>query len=402
MISNTKEPLLSILLVLAFSLLSCCCLAITPWLFSGEGWHLYKYFLRALLIAVSILILMSFVQLTVIRIRHHILKNIALILCSILFCLYLLELIIMFIPISTGGASSLCSKNWFQYHWQENELGYRDKEIAIPADNMKRNVLIVGDSYVAGHGIKNPANRFSDIIATRLKESLNVFNLGVCGIDTQEEYERMVNYPVDPDIIIMAHTPNDIKDAVSEEEALRLLGVLKTPGPGTGSSSEQNFITASSFLINFISLNYSNYQNTLSINLLRASFQSFEQFLKSDQSKSHLVSYYNNETLLNKHLAQLNMFIQYATSKEKTLIVLLFPWLSENNFDTSNEYMNVYLERYLIENNTRVINLHSILQEVDEKDRIVGRYDSHPNELVHLKIADYLVDYIGKLDKELK
>ncbi len=398
MISNIKPRFTSILLVLGLFLLSYSSLAITPWLFSDETFHLYKYLFRALLISASALILIIFIQLTVRQVIPKKLKNIILLLGSILLAFYVLELIFMFIPISTGGADSLCSKNWFQYHWRENELGYRDGEVLVPPDNAKKNLLIIGDSYVAGHGIDNPSDRFSDILGDRLKETMNTFNLGVCGIDTQEEYERMLKYPIEPDILILVHTPNDIRSAVSNEMAQSLLGFKKISDVIPDSDINRSFIKERSFLVNFIWLNYSNYRQTLTSERLRDSFQSFEQFLKSDISKSHLVSYYNNESVLKIHLAHVNEFIQYTRNKDKTLIVLLFPWLNKNNFDISNEYMNAHLERYLNKNKTRVINLHSILEGIGEEDRIVGHYDNHPSELVHQLVADHLTQYINQLN----
>ena len=90
-------------------------------------------------------------------------------------------------------------------------MGYRDSE--PKSENEKPNVLIIGDSFVAGHGIKYE-EMFSNILKNKLKEEYNIFNLGVCGSHTDREFDSLLNYPIKADIIILGYYHNDIESAM--------------------------------------------------------------------------------------------------------------------------------------------------------------------------------------------
>ena len=82
---------------------------------------------------------------------------------SILYLLLIVEIVFATVFVqSDGGNSTLVSKRWFQKYWNPiNSDGYRDYEHI-----WKEHVLfIVGDSYIAGHGIKNIDDRLSSILA---------------------------------------------------------------------------------------------------------------------------------------------------------------------------------------------------------------------------------------------
>ena len=60
----------------------------------------------------------------------------------------------LFFAQSDGFNLTLSSRNWFARYWQPiNSLGYRDVEPRAPRPGEKF-VLVVGDSFVAGHGKK--------------------------------------------------------------------------------------------------------------------------------------------------------------------------------------------------------------------------------------------------------
>ncbi len=78
---------------------------------------------------------------------------------------------------SDGFCFTLASKTWFKRYWLPiNSLGYRD--IEYTKDNLKgkRIVFVVGDSFVAGQGIKNYKDRFSNILQEKLGKSWAVLN----------------------------------------------------------------------------------------------------------------------------------------------------------------------------------------------------------------------------------
>ena len=70
----------------------------------------------------------------------------------------------------------LASNNWTARYWHTNSLGYRDREWT-PEDWVdKTTIAVVGDSFAAGWGINDPADRFPDVLAARLGDEYAVFN----------------------------------------------------------------------------------------------------------------------------------------------------------------------------------------------------------------------------------
>jgi len=300
----------------------------------------------------------------------------------------------MFIPISSGGANSLSAKNWFNNYWKENSLGFRDLPPMEHYNKKLKSLFIVGDSYVAGHGIKNPAGRFSDILKEVFEGQLNVFNLGVCGADTQEEYANLINFPISPEMIILVHTPNDIEKVLSKQEIAKILNIENETPDVQNHEDYTNFLVDNSFILNFIALNYRQYIVNSISRKARKKYKSFEGFLSSEEAKRHTISYYSNESLMNMHLSHLDLFVKYVEDNNIQLLVLLFPKLSENNIETSNKYVNLPINKYLENKNIATMNLYSMISAVDEADRIINRYDYHPNENINQVIAQYLIEHI--------
>jgi GDSL-like lipase/acylhydrolase family protein len=111
----------------------------------------------------------------------------------------------------SNSVISLASENWMKRYWQVNSLGYRDREWT-PADwQGEKTILVTGDSFAAGWGLENPADRFSNVLAAHLGDSYAVMNLGVYGTATPEQLNFLENYPLKkPDVVLMQYCLNDI------------------------------------------------------------------------------------------------------------------------------------------------------------------------------------------------
>ncbi|RME98170.1 MAG: SGNH/GDSL hydrolase family protein, partial [Chloroflexi bacterium] len=121
------------------------------------------------------------------RVRRW-LENGLLALLAVFFTLMALELgFKLFFAQSDGFRYTLASKNWYARYWQENSLGYRDREWTPQDVAGKTKVMVVGDSFVAGSGIANPEDRFSNQLGRLLGDEYVVFNVSSPGWDTADE-----------------------------------------------------------------------------------------------------------------------------------------------------------------------------------------------------------------------
>ncbi|MFN8284982.1 MAG: hypothetical protein U0U67_17295 [Chitinophagales bacterium] len=133
---------------------------------------------RTILLFISILLVgYSFLYFFKINISNKI-KNMVLMLYSFIIFFLIFEIIFMYLPISQGSGDAYCNKLWFNKYWERNEVGYRDKPYNAATDTLKNRIIILGDSYVAGHGTSNVEDRMSNLLEKKLGSNYRVFNLG--------------------------------------------------------------------------------------------------------------------------------------------------------------------------------------------------------------------------------
>lgn len=136
---------------------------------------------------------------------------------ALLLLFLLLECAFLFVARSHHNNTALASRIWFARHWQVNSLGYRDEE-PVP-DSRKKKIVLLGDSFVAGHGLADTRDRVGERLRQGLDERMwrglgpayQVFNLGLNGAGPQEEFEALKSYPVHPDLVILGWYVNDIE-----------------------------------------------------------------------------------------------------------------------------------------------------------------------------------------------
>jgi lysophospholipase L1-like esterase len=92
---------------------------------------------------------------------------------------------------------------------RQNSLGFRDVEWG---EKTRRRLAVVGDSFVWGYDAEQ-----DERLTARLQEWLQewqVMNLGVTGYGTDQEYllSRMFLFRLQPDVVVLVHSPNDSRD----------------------------------------------------------------------------------------------------------------------------------------------------------------------------------------------
>ena len=107
------------------------------------------------------------------------------------------------------------SERWVQRHWRVNSAGCRDDVEYSPALTPgKRRISFVGDSFTAGHGIKDVADRFPNRLR-RAHPEWEIHVLATVGLDTGRELTVMKKafargYQVDQ--VVLVYCLNDIGD----------------------------------------------------------------------------------------------------------------------------------------------------------------------------------------------
>ena len=333
----------------------------------SDNWHirLTKTFFWLLL---TIEILRIFYYGVVKSKSVSILANVVTIVIPLIVLFIGLEIIFMYIPQSHEGVLSKASQIWWEKYWHPvNKLGYHDKEVTQQSG--KKHILVIGDSFAAGHGLKDVSERFSDQLEDKLGKTQNVvYNLGVSGADTRDEAKRLQEFPVKPDVIVLQYFPNDI-EKVGREKGLSLSGTAPyadLKGPVSG-------IIRHFYLPNFIYWQ-----------LPHASFSTFEKFVQTA---------YTDTTILNAHLRDLSKMIAYRDSTGAKMYAVFVPFLFQ--LDKSAAYTKP-VEDYLRSKGVTVVSINDGIAKIPDKERVVGKNDGHGSKTLNTLIADRLFDAMKK------
>lgn len=281
--------------------------------------------------------------------------------------LILFELIFTFYTPSTNVFTDLSNKIWQKRFFHPiNKLGYRDEE-PIENKNLK-NIFVVGDSFVAGHGIKYE-EMFTTILKENLKNKYKVFNLGVCGSHTDREFDSLINYPLKPNILILCYYHNDIESAM-----IKLNIIPKIKNPKDELSSLSKFIVDNSLLFNFL---FS----------IKAKNKISREFMESDNND--LIAYLD-EALWNYQRKALDKFYNYCKENKIRFIILYFPGLGEG-ISFTQALAGKKVENYCKERNVEFINVYPSIKNLPQSRRIANQFDQHPSAEVNKIVAEKIL-----------
>lgn len=261
------------------------------------------------------------------------------------------------LPASHAVGYTLASRLWYAKHWKPaNRAGFRDADRdAEPG----RRVYVLGDSFVAGVGMADVEDRFSNLLHRRLAPEFRVFNLGRNGAATREEYRRLLEQPEPPDLLILSYYTNDIQEACAAA-GRRLPGFE----PYTNLPALARRIVRRSYLLDLL------YWRLPQPDLLGY--------------ESTLEGCYASPDVLAGHLADLDRFVEYGRAQRTPLLVVAFPHLV--NAGATRRLIQPVIRRFQ-EQAVPVLDVFPLLEALSVSERIVNRNDAHPSRLLNRLVA---------------
>ena len=147
--------------------------------------------------------------------------------------------------------STRVSERWVQRHWHVNAAGVRDDiEYSPGLDDGKRRLSFVGDSFTAGHGIKQVEDRFPNLLR-QAHPDWQIHVLANVGLDTGAEIvlvNKLAAKGYAFDRVVLVYCLNDIGDLVSQQgEAFTRMIDGMAPG---------NWLTRNSYALNLFTQRY--------------------------------------------------------------------------------------------------------------------------------------------------
>ncbi|MBE8233711.1 MAG: SGNH/GDSL hydrolase family protein [Endozoicomonadaceae bacterium] len=251
----------------------------------------------------------------------------------------------------------MVSKRWHQKYWNPiNKQGYRDYE-----HSWKEPVLFVlGDSFIAGHGIDKIDDRLASQLSKKLGEKWTVSILAKNGWSTLDEYNALINHHQKPQKIIVSYYLNDIASA-ARKHGYKMV-VLKTNPPVIIKPLVDN-----SYLFNWY----------------------YWKLNAPISGKRHFEKAYRNDKIWATHTKELQGIIDYASNIDAHISFIVWPRLTD--IEASLEFTTKVTD-FLKKQQVEVINLSEVFVGRSPKNLVVNKWDGHPNVAVNAEVANLLYE----------
>jgi len=293
--------------------------------------------------------------------------NICLPLFALLAMLFILESLFAFLVVqSDGKAITLGARLWLHRYWNPiNSHGYRDYD--TKHFDGRSVVFIVGDSFVAGYGIKRIEDRFANRLAHMLGDGWEHVVIAKNGWQTGTQLKAIGDYPIDPDVIILSHYINDIEGA-AKKNGFSPHRYVQGPGKLTA-----KFVNKSFFL------------NWLYWRVYRGFIGNYWKYLQNS---------YSNPKIWNTHRLELQAFVDYAESINAHLYAVIWPCLQP--VSASREFTSKVVG-FLRSQGVSVVDLAEVFEDRPGSELVVNKLDGHPNPETHHEVAALIYKELSKI-----
>ena len=267
------------------------------------------------------------------------------------------------------------SERWVQRHWHVNSAGCRDNVEYSPALKPgKRRISFVGDSFTAGHGIKDVEDRFPNRLR-RAHPDWEIHVLASVGLDTGNELALMKKafargYQMDQ--VVLVYCLNDIGDLMPPQADAtgRVLAELDNSG----------WLWRNSYMMNLWHHHY-----TASRDPYLGNYCSF-------------VSEAYSGALWEQQKERLKSFRDLIEAHGGHLAVVTFPFLHALGPNYEYRFIHDKLDRLWLELGVPQLNLLSVYEGLPSSQLTVNRYDAHPNERANKLAAEAIDKWLQELN----
>ena len=267
---------------------------------------------------------------------------------------------------SDGLGHTLAARAWFARHWgPANRYGFRDAEPAATG----RRLFVVGDSFVAGHGVARRADRFSDRLASHLAPGWSVLSFARNGWDTGQALAALHAFPIAPDALLWSYYVNDVAGAAARHG--RSLDATPPAPPAA-----LRAVVERSHLANFA---YWRAWRLANGALAEARWR--------QQRDS-----YTDPAVWSDHRRELEAVVTFARERALPLLVVVFPHLNDA---AGSRHATRRVAGTFRAAGVRVLDLTDHVAAAPPERFTVNAVDAHPNERLHGEVAERLLPLLA-------
>ena len=259
---------------------------------------------------------------------------------------------------------------WFHRHFVKNNAGVRD---SIPYRGRLtpglRRVTFLGDSFTAGHGVKDVEDRFANRVR-RLLPDREVQIAAQPGWDTGHEIDMLPEAwrrGYEMDTVVLVYCLNDIADIVPEWRAI-LERIYEGQSPG--------WLVNGSYFLNV-------WHHRLKA-LRDPDISSYYRFV---------IANYEGP-VWERQAERLRGLERDLAARRIRLMVVTFPFLHTLGADEECRAIHAKLNRFWEAEGVPHLDLLPVFEGMEAEDLVVNRFDAHPNEKAHALAAEAIAKFL--------
>lgn len=261
------------------------------------------------------------------------------------------------------------ARRWFERYYHFNNAKMRDRVEYERKLSLKTRITFIGDSFTAGHGIKEVDHRFANLMRG-LRRDLDIHVFAVNGYETSHEMkmvQELYNNGYEFDNVVLVYILNDISDLIPEwEKALERIYRSGKPG----------FLVESSYFLNMLYCRW--------IAARDPDISDYFRFVEE--------AYNGRAWEIQKR--RLTTIKKWMDGANVGLFVVTFPFL--HSLGPEYPYRGVHdrLENFWKDLGVPHLDLLSLYESEDVGSIVISRHDAHPNEHAHGMAANAIDEFL--------
>lgn len=263
------------------------------------------------------------------------------------------------------------TQRWMERHYKPNNFYARDNiDYNLKIQNGKRRVAFLGDSFTAGHGIKNVDDRFPNLIRS-VNPGFEVHVLADNGMESINQLDlvrKLINDNYQFDVVVLVYNLNDISYLLPETNEIydRVFAF----------HDKLNYFGNNSYFINTLSFRYFAWQNQ--------DLSNYYDYVRD----GYFSGIWNEQASV---LEEMKNLIEFEGGQ---LQVVTFPFLHDKKEDYKFEKVHDKLGNFWLEMSIPNLDLEHVFDDFNKQELVVNKYDAHPNEFANMVVYEAIDEFI--------
>ena len=267
------------------------------------------------------------------------------------------------------------SRRWVQRYFHNNSAGFPDSAeyVDVPGKSPRR-IVLLGDSFAAGYGIKNEKDRLAALLRAARPESM-VHLLARPGADTRLHLQFLRHYFAkghQANDVVLIYGLNDIQDLLAQRGGSFQSAI-------TPPQVDWPWLRENSYFFDSL------YHKALVARNSSLKMQNYSQFMFAG---------YEGE-VWKKQQEQLSTLRELAESQGASFRVVTFPLVHAVGPNYEFRAIHEKLDQFWKSLKVPHMDLVRVFDGIPPAKLVVNRFDAHPNAFAHHLAARNIAEFLG-------